>query len=179
MQEPLDGRNVVNRLFSAAYEGSLEELYVPRVKADAETDRVRSSFKADVRLPVLCVFGRSGIGKSGSGRLACVDSSNEEVAAPHQLAAADSAEKNDQDLKFVRMEYLGRYDEPDIDFQACLERLWVAQERSRKCAVVDHFRLPEGGYLPLEGVMNFRPDLVPWRDEKTQTLPNGRIGRRV
>ncbi|WP_343674932.1 hypothetical protein [Paraburkholderia heleia] len=28
----------------------------------------------------------------------------------------------------------------------------------------------------LEGVMNFRPDLVPWRNEKTQTLPNGCIG---
>ncbi len=31
----------------------------------------------------------------------------------------------------------------------------------------------------LEGVMNFQPDLVPWGDEKTQTLPNGCIRRRV
>ena len=155
MQGLSDRRNVANPLIAdvSTYEGTLEELHSPRVKIDTVIDRVLNGFEADSRLPIFRVIGRSGIGKSGSGRNARVDCINEEVAASHQLGTADTAEKTDHQRESVRVKHLARYVEPASDFQACLEKLWVAAERSRKCALVDHFRLAQGGYLPM-GVLS-------------------------
>ncbi|MGF6973626.1 hypothetical protein QFZ94_002053 [Paraburkholderia sp. JPY465] len=155
MQELSDRGNVTNPLITgiSAYEGSLEKLYVPRAQSDTSTDRVLGSLKADSRLPVFRVVGRSGIGKSGSRRHACVDCSGEEVGAPHQLGAADTPDKMDHDRNSVRVEHLGHYVEPETDFQAYLKKFWIAPERSRKHVLVDHFRLPQGGYLPM-GVLS-------------------------
>ncbi|WP_321898705.1 hypothetical protein [Paraburkholderia heleia] len=151
MQAPSHKEIAANPLIGdlRAYSETLQELYVRHPHIDAAIDQARSCLTAGTGLPDICAIYPFETCTSWLVRYARVNSRNKEVAASHQPVAADTIEKMGHHRKSVRSEYLARYAEPETDFQACLEKLWAAAERGRKCALADHFRLPQGGYLPM------------------------------
>jgi hypothetical protein len=99
---------------------TLDGLCIPHLTIEAAKDNLQVRLTVGSRLAGVFVTGRSGLGKSWSGRHTGKDPSTDEVAGPHELAATKTAEKIDPLRGSVRLAYLASY----IDAKMILRYPW-------------------------------------------------------
>ncbi|MEX3894020.1 hypothetical protein [Paraburkholderia sp. BR10954] len=151
MQELSNQEIAINPLIagSPSDKARLEVLYVRHPEIDAVINQVRGCLKEGNRLADVRAIGLTGCGKSGMRRHASVNSSTKAAAESHGPVAAKTAEKMDRHSEPTIVEYLAPYIEPDEYFGSFVERLRTVYW-SRKCALTEHFRFPEGEYLGMD-----------------------------
>jgi hypothetical protein len=125
-------RDKVKELTQESF-AALDGFCIPTPTIEAVKYHLQARLTAGAPIGRCFVTGRSGLGKSWFGRYARKDPSTHEVAGPHQLAAADTAENIHPLLGSDRMAHLASYVDAKIDLATQIKK-FAAPRPGRKHA---------------------------------------------